>query len=492
MGKIVKFCSSCEESFAEKFSYCPNCASELSAFEMKPVGHEGETEFAPEPDKPAFLDAEEPTLEIPEAAPVEEIKAKEELVPEPIEVSEPEIVAEAESVAEESSFETERPVIASEPGDEWEEEDSAVEEEVEETEPVITVPVAAAAGSVSANKKAAEGTFLGLLEVEDKSHSADTGFRYNEDELARYNFESDIHDDNYKVTVVSEKSSKVRTGLLLVFSLVFAFGFAGLIINSLFGYLADVGSLVDEESLVALVDEVPFEEEEDTNEDEGDDEDGGGGGGGKEEEKPVSKGELVTQTRPPMMPPTSRMPQLTNPELPVVMSTEGDIKRDRILPPGMPNAISGDPSDGPGSGGGMGTGRGTGMGSGFGTGEGSGTGSGSGSGVGDGTGRGTGTGGRGNPPPARSGPTTSLKINSKPRPGYTDEARQKNVTGQVILKVTFMANGSIGSVSTVKGLPYGLTEKAIAAARRISFTPPMRNGQPYTVNKTIQYNFTIY
>jgi len=58
--------------------------------------------------------------------------------------------------------------------------------------------------------------------------------------------------------------------------------------------------------------------------------------------------------------------------------------------------------------------------------------------------------------------------------------------------VTFMANGSIGGVSTVKGLPYGLTEKAIAAARQIRFTPPMRNGQPYTVNKVVHFNFTIY
>ncbi|NNE97713.1 MAG: hypothetical protein HKN25_01700, partial [Pyrinomonadaceae bacterium] len=37
MGKIVKYCSSCDEGFAEKFSFCPNCANELSAYEMKPV-----------------------------------------------------------------------------------------------------------------------------------------------------------------------------------------------------------------------------------------------------------------------------------------------------------------------------------------------------------------------------------------------------------------------------------------------------------------------
>jgi hypothetical protein len=61
-----------------------------------------------------------------------------------------------------------------------------------------------------------------------------------------------------------------------------------------------------------------------------------------------------------------------------------------------------------------------------------------------------------------------------------------------MLTVTFLSSGSIGGVSAVKGLPNGLTEKAIAAAREIQFKPAMKNGQAYTVVKRIQYNFTIY
>jgi ribosomal protein S27AE len=38
MGKIVKYCNSCEEGFAEKFGFCPNCGSSLTAFEMNPLG----------------------------------------------------------------------------------------------------------------------------------------------------------------------------------------------------------------------------------------------------------------------------------------------------------------------------------------------------------------------------------------------------------------------------------------------------------------------
>ena len=37
MGKIVKYCNDCEEGFAEKFVFCPNCGSGLTAFELNPV-----------------------------------------------------------------------------------------------------------------------------------------------------------------------------------------------------------------------------------------------------------------------------------------------------------------------------------------------------------------------------------------------------------------------------------------------------------------------
>jgi outer membrane biosynthesis protein TonB len=55
-----------------------------------------------------------------------------------------------------------------------------------------------------------------------------------------------------------------------------------------------------------------------------------------------------------------------------------------------------------------------------------------------------------------------------------------------------MANGQIGSISPVKGLPNGLTEQAIAAARRISFEPAKNNGIGQTVTKQIEYSFSIY
>jgi len=85
-----------------------------------------------------------------------------------------------------------------------------------------------------------------------------------------------------------------------------------------------------------------------------------------------------------------------------------------------------------------------------------------------------------------------LKIVAKPRPGYTEAARKNGTQGTVVLRVTFLANGSIGPISTVRGLPNGLTEQAIAAARNIRFEPPKRNGIPSAVTRTIEYSFTMY
>lgn len=85
-----------------------------------------------------------------------------------------------------------------------------------------------------------------------------------------------------------------------------------------------------------------------------------------------------------------------------------------------------------------------------------------------------------------------LTIITKPRPSYTDAARQKNLQGTVTLRVVFLANGGIGSVSVVNALGYGLTEKAIAATRKIAFLPVKRDGKNINIAKSVQFSFSIY
>ncbi len=146
---------------------------------------------------------------------------------------------------------------------------------------------------------------------------------------------------------------------------------------------------------------------------------------------------------------------------------------------------------GEGEGGGQGGGRGRGAGNGEGTGFGDGRGNGIGDGDGDGDSR-RGDRDRETRNPTPAGPSKALNITFKPKPKYTDEARQKNITGNVRVRVTFLPSGQIGSVAPVSNLGYGLTEQAIAAARGIRFEPQMQNGRPVAVTRVVVFTFTIY
>jgi len=88
--------------------------------------------------------------------------------------------------------------------------------------------------------------------------------------------------------------------------------------------------------------------------------------------------------------------------------------------------------------------------------------------------------------------TQPLKILAKQKAQYTDAARTNNVQGTVTLRVTFLSSGGIGSIATIKGLPHGLTEQAIAAARNIRFEPEMVNGVARTTSRPVSFTFNIY
>lgn len=72
-----------------------------------------------------------------------------------------------------------------------------------------------------------------------------------------------------------------------------------------------------------------------------------------------------------------------------------------------------------------------------------------------------------------------VEIIYKPRPAYTDEARQLHVEGEVLVEVMFTAAGQLRVQRVVKGLGHGLDESALRAARQIRFHPAQRDGSPY-------------
>lgn len=88
--------------------------------------------------------------------------------------------------------------------------------------------------------------------------------------------------------------------------------------------------------------------------------------------------------------------------------------------------------------------------------------------------------------------SSKFNIVHRPFASYTDAARRNNIQGTVKLKVTLLANGGIGSITTMSSLKHGLTEQAIDAARRIVFLPEKVNGKNEDKIVTIEYSFKIY
>ena len=84
------------------------------------------------------------------------------------------------------------------------------------------------------------------------------------------------------------------------------------------------------------------------------------------------------------------------------------------------------------------------------------------------------------------------RLGMKPEPAYTEEARQNGTTGTVVLKCVFASNGSITNIRVVQGLPFGLTERAIDAARKIKFIPAMKDGHYVSMWMQLEYNFNLY
>jgi TonB family protein len=482
MGKIVKYCNACEEGFAEKFAFCPNCGSGLTAFELNPVLPKV-SENIPQTEKPeqiisvAKIENEVTTTKL-EPTFTDSILTIDEPI---IKAEEPVFVA---PIIEKT---IELPVNFNE---KFEEPTISFNKNVEE----IVTPI-------EPEKTVTISGFKPIFtQAETKEFTDD---EYLGDESAPIHFRP-VEESEYRPTFVEDKNRGSRMKLLLgSMALVFTV-LAGSWVYSLFAKSLSVDSIDSEIfAYVTPPNDEPFLKEKEIIEKKNTDKGGGGGGGGKNEKNEASEGQMARQMEKPDLAPSARMDRVTNPTLTQRVGTEGKAKTD-IDPNKNYGVKNGGTtiSDGTGSGGGLGSGTGTGQGRGEGTGRGNGRGSGSGNGDGNGNGDGRGDGDNGDLPPVRKVPTptprpvatpepkpvaNTFRITSQPRANYSDAGRQNNVNGVVRLKVTFQANGQIGGISVVSGLPYGLTEQAIAAARNIKFIPGAS-----TVSKTVEYRFTLY
>jgi len=76
-------------------------------------------------------------------------------------------------------------------------------------------------------------------------------------------------------------------------------------------------------------------------------------------------------------------------------------------------------------------------------------------------------------------------------PSYTEQARRRDISGRVTLRVEFRADGAIGDVRVIDGLGYGLDENAIKAIRQMIFLPALKEGMFLSVSRTANAEFNL-
>ena len=220
----------------------------------------------------------------------------------------------------------------------------------------------------------------------------------------------------------------------------------------------------------------------------------GGGGGGDGEPRPPQVGKLPPPSS--ILAAIPKTPPINPPSLPVAgIVIDPALWKDLKAPVyGDPRSNSEIPSKGPGQGGGFGTNKGLGIGEGTGPGVGPGDDGNMGGGKNQ-LGCCDGGGGRDGDPnrPLRASEVEQrARLLSKPEPHYTEEARRNQITGTVMLQAVFSSGGEVVQIRALRTLPFGLTERAIAAARQIKFVPAVKGGRAVSVYMHLEYNFNLY
>ncbi|MDQ3821214.1 MAG: tetratricopeptide repeat protein [Acidobacteriota bacterium] len=87
---------------------------------------------------------------------------------------------------------------------------------------------------------------------------------------------------------------------------------------------------------------------------------------------------------------------------------------------------------------------------------------------------------------------TRAHMLSRPEPQYTEEARRACLEGSVILRGVMAEDGKVKNLLVIRALGYGLTTRAVNAARSIKFIPASVDGRPVSQSIQIEYNFNLF
>ena len=94
---------------------------------------------------------------------------------------------------------------------------------------------------------------------------------------------------------------------------------------------------------------------------------------------------------------------------------------------------------------------------------------------------------RSDAPRPLAAPAAPLEVTKMPIPRgrcsgkYTEEARGAALEGTVVLDLIVDERGRARDITVVEGLPHGLTQAAIVALERCTFTPGEKAGMPVPV-----------
>ncbi|MFV0387979.1 MAG: energy transducer TonB [Pyrinomonadaceae bacterium] len=76
-------------------------------------------------------------------------------------------------------------------------------------------------------------------------------------------------------------------------------------------------------------------------------------------------------------------------------------------------------------------------------------------------------------------------------PKYTEEARDRSVSGKVTLAAILKPDGTVGDIYVISGLIGGLTESSISALKKVEFEPEISEGKKVATLKLFTYGFSI-
>ncbi|MBA2524961.1 MAG: TonB family protein [Pyrinomonadaceae bacterium] len=79
------------------------------------------------------------------------------------------------------------------------------------------------------------------------------------------------------------------------------------------------------------------------------------------------------------------------------------------------------------------------------------------------------------------------RILAKPEPKFTLAERQRHQHGVILLGAVLCGSGKVTDIEVTEGLPDGLNEKAIEAARKIQFIPAEKDGHRVSRFVTLKY-----